>query len=202
MVTRSPITTEAPAPDGAGDAGYVTGALYDRLASEAAAMGARTDPADRAATEQAAAVLYHEARLLDGRHYRDWLALLSDDCIYWLASDLAKLDPRRQSAVNFDDRRRLIDRVAVIETGQLRAQDPPSRTVRSVTNVEAWPGAGGVIDARSNIVIWEHRRGRTERYVGWQDHQLVGGAGRWRVRKKVINLLDADEPQGNVTFIL
>lgn len=187
---------------GTEDALYVTGALYDRLVSESAAMRARTDPADRSATEQAAAILYHEARLLDGRHYRPWLDLLSEDCIYWLASDLAKLDPRRQSAVNFDDRRRLIDRIVVIETGQLRAQDPPSRTVRSITNIEAWPGGSGIIDVRSNIVIWEHRRGRTERYVGWQEHQLAGGAGRWRVRKKVINLLDADEPQGNVTFIL
>lgn len=187
---------------GAEDALYVTGALYERLISEARAMRARTDPGDPAATEQAAAVLHHEARLLDGRHYRPWLELLSDDCIYWLASDLAKLDPRRQSAVNFDDRRRLIDRIVVIETGQLRAQDPPSRTVRSITNIEAWPGPDGVLDVRSNIVIWEHRRGRTERYVGWQEHQLAGGAGRWRVRKKVINLLDADEPQGNVTFIL
>jgi 3-phenylpropionate/cinnamic acid dioxygenase small subunit len=202
MSTRRKVTGKPLASGGPEAANYVTAALYDRLVAEAATMRARMDPADRAATEQAAAVIHHEARLLDGRHYREWLALLSEDCIYWLASDLERLDPRRQSAVNFDDRRRLLDRIAVIETGQLRAQDPPSRTVRSITNIEAWPGADGTIDARSNMVIWEHRRGTTERYVGWQEHQLVVGAGRWRVRKKVINLLDADEPQGNVTFIL
>jgi 3-phenylpropionate/cinnamic acid dioxygenase small subunit len=202
MPTRRKAASISTGLGGSESPNYVTTALYDRLTSEAATMRARTGPADRMATEEAAAVIRREARLLDGRHYREWLALLSEDCIYWLASDLEKLDPRRQSAVNFDDRRRLVDRVAVIETGQLRAQDPPSRTVRSITNVEAWPGADGAIDARSNIVIWEHRRGTTERYVGWQEHQIVGAAGRWRLRKKVINLLNADQPQGNVTFIL
>lgn len=184
------------------DALYVTGAFYDRLVAEALAMRARVEPADAAATAEAAPVLYREARLLDGRHYHEWLTLLSDDCIYWLASDLDKLDPRGQSAVNFDDRRRLLDRIAVVETGELRAQDPPSRTMRSISNVEAWPAAGGTLEVRSNLVIWEYRRGRMERYVGWQEHRLAGGPGRWRVAKKVINLLDADAPQGNVTFIL
>jgi benzoate/toluate 1,2-dioxygenase beta subunit len=196
---RRKISAIAAGPD---DGLYVTRALYERLIAEAQAMRARIEPADATATAEAAPVLYHEARLLDGRHYADWLALLSEDCIYWLASDLDNLDPRRQSAVNFDDRRRLADRVAVIETGELRAQDPPSRTMRSITNVEAWPTAGGVLEVRSNLVIWEYRRGRMERYVGWQEHRLVGGPARWRVAKKVINLLDADAPQGNVTFIL
>jgi benzoate/toluate 1,2-dioxygenase beta subunit len=181
---------------------YVTNALYERLVAEALAMRSRTDPADAGATTEAASVLHREARLLDGRQYREWLELLGEDCIYWLASDLDKLDPRRQSAVNFDDRRRLADRIAVIETGELRAQDPPSRTMRSITNVEAWPVDSGALEVRSNLVIWEYRRGRMERYVGWQEHRLSGGPGRWRVAKKVINLLDADAPQGNVTFIL
>jgi benzoate/toluate 1,2-dioxygenase beta subunit len=192
----------SPIPAGAGEALYVTGSLYDRLVAEALAMRARTEPADGPATVEAAPVLYHEARLLDGRHYREWLTLLAEDCVYWLASDLDKLDPRHQSAVNFDDRRRLADRITVIETGELRAQDPPSRTMRSITNVEAWPAADGVLEVRSNLVIWEYRRGRMERYVGWQEHRLVGGPARWRIVKKVINLLDADAPQGNVTFIL
>ena len=47
MVTRNPIVAEAPKPDGGEDAGYVTSTLYERLLSEAAAMRARTDPADR-----------------------------------------------------------------------------------------------------------------------------------------------------------
>jgi len=181
---------------------YVAPSLYDRLVAEASAMRSRVDAADQTASAEAAAVLHHEARLLDGRHYRAWLELLSEDCIYWLASDPEKLDPRRQSAVNFDDRRRLADRIAVIETGELRAQNPHSRTMRSVTNVEAWPAADGSLAVRSNLVIWEYRRGRMERYVGWQEHRLAGGPGRWRIAKKAINLLDADAPQGNVTFIL
>lgn len=181
---------------------HLAPASYDRLVAEALAMRARTELADAVATAEAAPVLFHEARLLDGRQYAEWLAMLSDDCVYWLASDLDKVDPRRQSAVNFDDRRRLADRIAVIETGELRAQDPASRTMRSITNVEAWPAADGSLAVRSNLVIWEYRRGRMERYVGWQEHRLVGGPGRWRVAKKVINLLDADAPQGNVTFIL
>jgi 3-phenylpropionate/cinnamic acid dioxygenase small subunit len=150
----------------------------------------------------AAAFLYWEARLLDARLYRDWLKLLAPDMVYWVPADPSGGDPRAESSINFDDRRRLIDRITLIETGALHAQMPPSRTCRLVGNIEAWRGADGAVNVRSNLVLWEHRRGRTISFAGWQEHELIEGTSHRLIRRKVVNLLDCDQPQGSVSFIL
>jgi 3-phenylpropionate/cinnamic acid dioxygenase small subunit len=175
---------------------------YASLAAAAVEGRSRRTAGEPDLAAAAAAFLYWEARLLDARCYRDWLKLLAPDVIYWVPADPAGGDPRAESSINFDDRRRLIDRIALIETGALHAQMPPSRTCRVVGNVEAWRGTDGTVQVRSNIALWEHRRGRTISFVGWQEHELVDGAAHRLIRKKVVNLLDCDQPQGNVAFIL
>lgn len=189
-------------PTTAADLLHLDEARYAQLAAETAAAHGRTGPATLAPTDPATALLYREARLLDMRRYRAWLTLLSEDCVYWIPANRDPADPRRESGVNLDDKRRLIDRIAVIETGLLRAQDPSSRTARIVSNVESWNTPTGGIEVRSNLTIWEHRRGYLDRFIGWQEHELIPSGERWLIRKKVINLLNCDEPQGNITFIL
>jgi 3-phenylpropionate/cinnamic acid dioxygenase small subunit len=180
----------------------VDDALYARLSADI--EGARKDrgSADAALARDAELFLYREARLLDDRDYRAWIGLLASNFIYWVPSEADAADARAQSAVNFDDRRRILDRIALMETGALHAQIPPSRTCRIVSNVEAWSLPDGRIDIRSNLLVWEFRRGRTTRYVGRQEHRAVKHAGDWLMERKVIRLIDAEEPQGNVTFIL
>jgi 3-phenylpropionate/cinnamic acid dioxygenase small subunit len=181
---------------------HVTEQLYADLAEQADKSRGNTLPSDPSLALGIAAFLFWEARLLDGRRYRDWVKLLTDDCIYWVPSNAEGHDLRLESAINFDDRRRILDRIALIESGALHAQIPPSRTCRMITNVETWPGQSGQVKVRSNTAIWEHRRGTTHRFIGWQEHELVAEAKRWLIKTKIINLIDCDQPQGNITFIL
>ena len=180
---------------------HVTEELYANLAAEAAHMRSHVGPSNLKTADKVAAYLFWEARLLDSRRYREWLKLLTEDCIYWVPAS-TDCDPRDESSINFDDRRRLIDRILLTETGSLHAQIPPSRTCRTISNIEAWSGKTRTVDVRSNIVIFAHRRSQTQRFIGWQEHQLVANGEQWFIKKKVINLLDCDEPQGNITFIL
>lgn len=185
------------------DPTYVNDVLYARLGASAVALHARVGAAtapELAAT--AGAFLFLEARLLDMGHYREWLKLLTDDCIYWVPSRREPGDPRQECGINFDDRRRLTDRITLIETGALHAQTPPSRTCRMIANVECWHAGDNRLEVRSNTMIREYRAGRLTSYTGWQDHELVPNGDSWRIRKKVIHLLDCDQPQGNVTFIV
>jgi benzoate/toluate 1,2-dioxygenase beta subunit len=181
---------------------YVDDRLYEALAAEAATARSRLGPSDFKDIEQVRAFLFWEARLLDDRRYRDWLNLLTEDFVYWVPASLDALDPRAESSINFDDRRRVIDRIVLIETGSLHAQIPPSRMTRNLSNTEVWTGEAGSLHVHSNIVVWEYRRGRMSTYVGKQEHKLVPGGGSWQIRKKVTTLLDCDAPQGNITFII
>jgi benzoate/toluate 1,2-dioxygenase beta subunit len=92
--------------------------------------------------------------------------------------------------------------VALIETGSLYAQIPPSRTCRIITNVEIWNDTDSSVLVRSNFVIWEHRRGHTNSFAGWQRHKLVRKGDGWAIKQKTINLINAEDPLGNITFIL
>jgi benzoate/toluate 1,2-dioxygenase beta subunit len=159
-------------------------------------------PIESARARELEAVLFAEARLLDERRYREWLGMLTDDFTYWVPANAGGIDPRKESSTNFDDLRRITDRVALIETGSQYAQIPPSRTCRVVSNVEIWADTDQSALLRSNFVIWEHRRGRTNFFAGWHRHQLVRQNGRWLVRQKTINLINAEDPLGNITFVL
>ncbi|MEX0807307.1 MAG: aromatic-ring-hydroxylating dioxygenase subunit beta [Dongiaceae bacterium] len=161
--------------------------------------GTASDPA---ASSEASPVLFLEARLLDNRRYRQWLELLAPDYAYWIPHSADLDDPRAESGVNFDDRRRMIDRIALIETGSLHAQIPPSRATRIITNIEAWRDGADRLLVRSNLLIKEFRRSTITTFIGAQVHELAMSNGALVIRTRVLHLLDCDEPQGNVTFIL
>ena len=169
------------------------------LLRETRAHGPGPSPAHDAVTR----LLFEEARLLDERLYDEWLSVFAPQCMYWVPRESEPGDPRIETGIYLDDRRRLNDRVAMIRGGYLHAQTPPSRTRRMLTNVEQWPAPDGRVRARANVVIWEYRKGHTRAYPGWQAYEIVTDPrGALLLSSKIVSLLDSDAPQGNYAFIL
>jgi len=92
--------------------------------------------------------LYHEARLLDHERWDDWLALMADDIHYWMpaienrrrADKLGAYAPGR--GAYFDDNHQdLGKRVARFKQPSAWAEDPPTRHVHVISNVEVIAGA-------------------------------------------------------------
>jgi ethylbenzene dioxygenase beta subunit len=86
-----------------------------------------------------------EARLLDQELYRQWYDLLADDLFYWmpLRENRQRRDKRAEitadSVAFFDERKSDIDlRLQRLESGMAWAEDPPTRHVYAITNVEAF----------------------------------------------------------------
>lgn len=182
---------------------YVNDARYERLWTLLKETRAHSAAGDAAVDDEVQRALFHEARLLDDRRHDEWLALFVAECLYWVPSRSEPGDPRTETGIYLDDRRRLVDRVAMIRTGHLHAQIPPSRTRRMLTNIEQWTADDGGVRARANVVIWEHRKGETRAYPGWQAYELVRDAsGALALATKIVCLLDCDAPQGNYAFIL
>ena len=105
------------------------------------------------------AVVVREARLLDQRNYESWLDLFLPRCVYWVPGREVVGDPREEPALHFDDHRRLVDRVALIRTGFLHAQTPPSVTCRMVGSLESGRHAAGTCDVFSSVLIDAYRGG-------------------------------------------
>ncbi len=183
---------------------YVNDARYARLlALWQQAAGPQVDgtlPADG----EVAQLLYREARLLDERLYDEWLAQYTAQCMVWVPAQPEPVDPRMATGIYLDDRRRMGDRVAMVRTGHLHAQTPPSRTRRMLTNVEQWVDAqADCMVARANFVIWEHRKSQTRAWPGYQVVDVARSTnGSLLIVNKIICLLERDAPQGNYAFIL
>jgi 3-phenylpropionate/cinnamic acid dioxygenase small subunit len=158
---------------------------------------------DAAIRDEFRRLLEREARLLDQLRYEDWLAMYTRECIYWVPSTPNAGDPRCEIAVMFDDRRRLEDRIYRLRTGFAWSQAPASRTVRMISNVEAFATAGGEARMlRSNFLISEFWGDETRVLTGWSGHRVVQDSSGWKIQAKQVNLIDCDQCIRNPSIIL
>ncbi|MFT7533476.1 MAG: 3-phenylpropionate/cinnamic acid dioxygenase small subunit [Gammaproteobacteria bacterium] len=181
---------------------YVNDSLYESLANFVEQIESDTEITDAAPDSDILRLLFLESRLLDEKHFEIWMELFSHELIYWVPMIFGPQNPKFESSIYLDDRRRLGDRVGSILTGSLHAQIPPSRTRRMLTNIEQRNISDNEIWVRANLVIWEYRKHETRSYPGTQEYQIVRESGKLLIRTKVVRLLNSDSPQGNYSFIL
>jgi 3-phenylpropionate/cinnamic acid dioxygenase small subunit len=182
---------------------YVGDALYRELIANFTGWQddarALSDPVVR---DEFRRLLEREARLLDQLRYDDWLSMYTPECVYWVPSTPQAGDPRREIAIMFDDRRRLEDRVYRLRTGFAWSQAPASRTVRLITNVEAFATANDEARMlRSNFLISEFWGDETRLLSGWAGHRVVRSGGDWKIQAKQVNLIDCDQSIRNPSIV-
>jgi 3-phenylpropionate/cinnamic acid dioxygenase small subunit len=147
--------------------------------------------------------LYHEADLMDGHQYDDWLALWTDDCLYWVPSNLDDYDPSRHVSILYDDRTRLEDRITQLKSSSRWSQEPKSRMCRLISNIEVEEGQDGEITVNSRFILIELRRGEQDTFAARQVHKLRSdGNGSFKIAFKKVMLVNNDEVIGNLTFLL
>ena len=179
----------------------VVGAGFYRWLREAPTVCAGPpDPDLRAVFE---AFLYHEADLLDRRQFEAWYDLFTDDGLYWVPIGDETDDPARAVSVAFDDHRRLGDRIAWMNTGNVYSHQPPSVTQRMISNVMVWAVDAHTALSRSAFTLHAYRRGVTDTFAGRYEHVLRMDDGRpTMIRMKKAVLIDRSSPLHNLTMIL
>ncbi len=149
-------------------------------------------------------VIDAEARLLDTHQYQAWLDLFTDDCVYWMPSTWPAASSARTIALEFHDRRRLLDRIARIDTQAAYSQIPRSRTAR-VLGASAVVEGGSLRDGvlvRNSFLLSEFRGEHLRVLSGWYGYWIREQQGQPKIALKLINLLDCDHPQGNNSFFI
>jgi benzoate/toluate 1,2-dioxygenase beta subunit len=182
---------------------YVDDAFYEKLvAAFADWQRDELEIPDIAIREQCRVLLEREARLLDQQRYEEWLGLYAAECMVWVPTAAQPGDPRREVSVFFDDRARLEDRIFRLGTGAAWSQVPPSRTVRFVSNVEAFRTEERmVLMVRSNFLLSELRAGESRLLSGWCGHRLRRRQVGWEIEAKQVNLLERDQPLRNPSIL-
>jgi len=150
--------------------------------------------------------LYREARLADEARYAEWLALWTDDGVYWVpATTEPDPDPERQLSHVYDNRARVETRVKLLQTGVRYSQEPASRMRRLVSNIEVEAADGGELVAGSNFLLAELavQAGRELHWwAGRATHRLRRVDGQLRMSRKTVVLVNAAEPLPNLAFLI
>ena len=152
--------------------------------------------------EEVTDLLYLEAELADANAYDDWLALWDEECLYWVPCNLDDYDPAHHVSIIYDDRSRLEQRCFRLTTGGAHAQEPASKSCRVVGNVRVGEEIDGVVEAGARVIIVELRLGRRSVLAARVRYRLRRVGDGLRIAEKKVMLLDANEPLGNMTFLI
>ena len=153
-----------------------------------------------------AAFLYKEARLADEARYAEWLALWTDDGVYWVPADTdPAVDPDRHLSHVYDNRTRLETRIKLLQTGVRYSQEPASRMRRLISNIEVEAAGDGELVAESNFILAElaiQARRELHWWAGHTTHRLRRVDGDLRMSRKTVVLVNAAEPLPNLAFLI
>src|SRR5262249_13487711 len=149
---------------------------------------------------------YREARLADEARYAEWLALWTDDGVYWVpATTDPDADPDKHISHIYDNRGRLETRIKLLQTGYRYSQEPASQMRRLVSNIEATPADNGELVVESNFALAELAI-QAKRDMHWwggrTTHRLRRGGGELKMCRKKVVLVNAAEPLPNLAFLI
>lgn len=157
-------------------------------------------PVDRRQIEN---FLYREARLMDGHAYDEWLALWTEDALYWVPSNDDDIDPERHVSIVYENRAGLEDRIARLKSGAAYAQDPKSRLSRVVSNVEVEEGNNNSeVIVHSTFNLTALRRRRMDTFAGRSIYKLRCNGDSFKIAYKKVLLINNDEVIHNLTFLI
>ena len=146
--------------------------------------------------------LYLEASYIDEGEFDEWLGLFADDARYWAPANANDIDPNTHVSIIYDDYARMAERVLRLQSGTAYGQLPPSKTRHLVTNVRVLEGDERTAAVSSNFLIVELRLGIQTVYSGRYEHHLERADASWKIKMKKVELINNDEPLGNLSFLL
>jgi benzoate/toluate 1,2-dioxygenase subunit beta len=164
--------------------------------------------------ERCSRFIFEESDLLDANELDRWLELFDQTSVYWLPVDVAGTEPLDTLNLIYDDRNRLGDRVARLQTGFAFSEVPESRTSHLVSNLRLLgaselvasaygPGlAEGDVAVAGRGTIARLRLGACETFhvrLVWVLHPV---GPTFTIRVKRVDLLTAAEPLPLLTFLL
>ena len=144
--------------------------------------------------QEVESLLYEEARRLDERRFEEWLALYTEDAVYWMPARWGQESITDEVSLFHDDKMTLETRVGRLMHPRAHAQLPPSRTLHVVTNVRIAGEADGLLMVQSACVFHEFRAPDRLMLAALVDHRLRREGGQWLIARKRVDLLECDQP--------
>lgn len=142
-------------------------------------------------TLQAQELLAREARALDLQQWDEWLALLSEDCVFWMPAwksefDLSSDPDTELSLFYYESKHDLADRAWRLDQQKSVASSPILRTSHATNNVLCTPGAAGraTISASWTVQTFNPKRNVCNTFFGRVEYEVDTSTADWKIVKK------------------
>lgn len=154
--------------------------------------------------------LVQEAEYLDERRFREWLTCLAPDLEYRIPIRVTcqgQVYEEEFSTEGFlmrDTFASMSMRVERLYTANAFAEDPPSRTMRMVSNIRAVPAGDDEAQVRSNFLCYRSTGDRIEYdlLAGQRRDVLRHVDGRWLLARRTVLLAHTTVPTANLGLFL
>ena len=157
---------------------------------------------DRELQHRVEQFLFREARYMDNHEYDRWLALWDADPVYWVPCNADDVDPTRQISIIYDRREQLEQRIRRMKSQYAHAQNPKSRLMRAVCNIEITDITPAELRVISTFVVGELRLDVRTTWMGRSLHTLLPRGEQFHIKQKKVLLLNNGSPLGNLQFLI
>jgi 3-phenylpropionate/cinnamic acid dioxygenase small subunit len=138
--------------------------------------------------------ILREARLLDERRFREWMALFTADGTYWVPAVHGQSSPFDHVSLFYDDLTLMETRINRLEHPRIHIQSPESHCVRMINNVvvERADDRKGEYEISSVVFMFESHGDEQRIFAGRQSHALRRDEGGLKIFQKRVNLANCD----------
>jgi 3-phenylpropionate/cinnamic acid dioxygenase small subunit len=145
---------------------------------------------------------WREAALLDALDYTTWLTLWTDSGLYVIPTDRHAQDFAGSLNIAYDDDVMRRARVKRLSSGYSMAASPAARTVRTVSRFVASERSEDRITLQAGMILVEYKYERMRVIAADVEYRILRVNGELKLDGKVIRLINADEHQFGVGYVL
>ncbi|PHR55808.1 MAG: phenylpropionate dioxygenase [Robiginitomaculum sp.] len=146
--------------------------------------------------------IYAEAALIDDRKFDAWLALFSDDAIYWMPLEFGQKEEELTTSLMYEDKLLLTVRVERLHGERTFSQRPKSRCHHLLQRPEVLELRDGIIKTKTAFHYAETRLDEQFILVGWVEHTLRIEDDNLKIVRKRVNLLNPDFAHRNIQLFV
>jgi len=140
--------------------------------------------------------------MLDHAEYAPWLDLWTPDGLYIVPIDPATEDFANTLNYAHDDAGMRAMRVARLTGGQSVSTQPRARTVRNVSRLRILRDEAGVVTLRGAQDLRDFRKDAFHQHTGDVTWELVRHGETWRIRRKVVRLINSADTLSTIGYLL
>ena len=146
--------------------------------------------------------LYQEATYLDQADLDAWFELYTEDAYYWMPVSPDQTDPNNHISLFYDDRVMMEIRRRNFGHELAASMEYAVRCSHIIGNVRIENETASDLTVLANFQAVVYYKEQQTLYAGRYTHELVKANGNLKIRRKRVDLLNADAEHGSLVIYL